>query len=248
MLAYKSKQNEGVKFVEYELKQAYLHTRSDSESTLVEGFGLLKFPTEILVVISMHCGFVGAMMLMQTCTRFKEILKSRNSWKYYQQISADVLETLVRMDTRLHKFDQISFCEWTRNNSTMPCLMHLSFTDQYDFLGGISFAHSHRIIQPEFFESRDRIGCPTDESHKCTKCLHYDTQRIQRSSFVNNSDAKIEHLYSVNRGLRLKIIVENLETMLGYSDWEPSLTIQLHKLNGIEMPGRMRALYKYYTQ
>ena len=254
MLAFKSKSNQDIiSFIEYEVpksKNQFTHSRTDSAVTLVEPlFKLLNFPAEILVMIAMRAGFITAMKLKQTCSTYRAILENRANWKDYATLSTDVLEIMVTMDTTLHPFDQISFCTWPVNGIYSPCLLHLTFSGHYDFLGGVSFTAQGRNLRPEFFESRDRLNCSTlDIDHSCSECNPYDNQKIEKTCFVNSPSVKMDHFYHVNKHLDLKVVVQSTTVSLGYSGREPSLTIEQHKLDGVKMTPRMRTLYSYFTQ
>ena len=253
MLAFKLKSNKQViSFTKYDQKKLEApRIRSDSQDTLVDaGFNLLDFPTEILTMIAMHSGFVSATKLAQTCVKYKTILDRKSSWKDYSTKSTDVLEMLVTMDTALHQFDQISFCTWPINGTYYPCMMHLSFSDQYDFLGGVSFTATSRTLKTEFFESRERLECPLDDAeHICETCTRYADQKIERTCFVHSPDnPDISHFYCVNQHLNLTVVVRSAESIRGYSSSEPSLTIQLYKLNDRIMSPRAKTLYNYYCK
>ena len=117
----------------------YLHLRQNSEITLIDSKSELDiFPVEIITIIAMYSGFFGAMNLRQTCRRINQILSIPYSWSQYVSRSPDVIHTQVVLDTFLHQFDQILFATWPMYGKSVPCIIHRTFLEQYDFLGGFS--------------------------------------------------------------------------------------------------------------
>lgn len=129
-----------------------MHIRSDSGETLVEdaradvdrpfvkgqSHTLNSLPTEILTLISMSSGFLGALNLRQLNRRFRDILSEKYSWTQFVNRSPDIILTQLTVETRLHHYDQILFATWPLNGAQDPCLVHRTFLEQFDFLGGMS--------------------------------------------------------------------------------------------------------------
>ena len=242
-----------------------LYVRSTSQDTLVPQDEILsqleQMPTEIFTMIAMSSGFHACMNLRRTCTRFRQILKDRCHWRSFTERSPDVIETTVTIETRLHQFDQIIFGEWSVQGEKVPCIIHRTFLEQYDFLGGLSL-----VVQPsgrckaDFFDQREALPCyikdvkarmafgslptvTTSEespvgglrvSHSCSDCAHYDNQTVLRSEFVHRSLSEgdsLSHSYQVDPKHIVHAKIQEVQGVFGYSNDVPCVSVQITSIN-----------------
>jgi hypothetical protein len=119
------------------------------EAAVPTALDLISLPTELFTLIAMSSGFIGSMTLRKTCHRFRKILSEKYSWASFTSRSPDVIHTVVHVETKLHQFDQIMFCKWLLGGKIVPSIVHRTFLEQYDFLGGLSLnvQDSGRVIR-----------------------------------------------------------------------------------------------------
>lgn len=139
---------------------------------------ILSLPIELVADIAMLSGFFGAMSLKLTCKPLYTILSSKSSWRGYSQAvtttdsigrqlssSVDTLESTVVISTQMHAFDHLLFGIWNSPNddktsTSHPVLYfeHVTFLEQYDYLGGIKLTCSKSgKIETEFFDHRETL-------------------------------------------------------------------------------------------
>jgi hypothetical protein len=225
-----------------------LYRRSDSQETLVQNVQMDELPTEILIMIAMASGFHTCMKLRRTCRRFRNILNDRRNWRTFTEKSPDRIESKVTIETRLHQFDQIIFGEWPLRGEKVPCIIHRTFLEQYDFLGGVSLVPKlNGSVKAEFFEQRDRLNCCSNvpitsnssltggvSDHSCPQCEHYDHQTVLKTEFVHQTLAEGDDLsftYVLPRNT-IHVSIQEIQGVFGYSNDIPSITIRIQAING----------------
>ncbi|KAI9338791.1 hypothetical protein BDR26DRAFT_862779, partial [Obelidium mucronatum] len=184
---------------------------------------LMHLPNELLIKISLHAGFFSALTLIKTHPRFNDLLMDPRSWNDYSNAGAsdDMIESEITICTKIHTFDHLVFGLWdsppptastTTTLSSEPSVYfeHMTFSEQYDFLGGVNMTLTRTgRIQSEFFEHRETLACykralitaveqgilpgtaPSGEppagakiDHSCEECERYDYRRVLKSIFV----------------------------------------------------------------
>jgi hypothetical protein len=222
---------------------------------------LYDLPTEVFVLIAMSSGFYGCMNLRNTCARFKRILDMKSNWNSFTERSPDVIETLVTIETKLHQFDRIVFGEWTKNNMVLPTIIHKTFQEEYDFLGGMSLvAEINGRVGVEFFDHRETLPCYINDvqtrmrngllprvtvtgtspvggvriPHSCNECSHYDNVTIVKSEFIHKSlseNDELFHTYQVGPKRFVNVSVQHIHGVFGYSNDIPSITVKVNKID-----------------
>jgi hypothetical protein len=250
---------ESVKKTPTFLAGLFKHTRTDSESTLVakedpcnenQVSRLLELPVELLTIIAMHSGFFGAMTLMRTCRKLRQVLTDKNSWADYHCRSADAVEILVEFETRLHQFDRIVFARWPSKGDNTPCLIHYTYQPDSELLGGVSFPLVGNIVRPEFFEDRSNLPCVVADgsvTHSCSECSHYSKQTIEKSTLIQKP-SDVSHTFKINSKVSINVVVSSSRGVFGYSNDQPCLTIRPYALNGIPFNKRILSKYLHYTR
>jgi hypothetical protein len=226
-----------------------LYDRSDSQETLVETTQFNSLPTEIIILIAMSSGFHGCMNLRKTNRRLRYILNDKRNWRRFVDRTGDTIETHVTIETRLHQFDQIIFGEWNVHG-TVPCIIHRTFLEQYDFLGGVSLIqHPNGQVKASFFEQRNRLLCFDAPGHSCSDCSQYDTQVILKTEFVHKSLSGGESLSFVYRYPKrsIHVFVQEMDGVFGYSNDVPGLTTRIHAINGKPLKRLEKAMYMKYV-
>ncbi|KAJ3274145.1 hypothetical protein HDV01_003428 [Terramyces sp. JEL0728] len=253
-----------------------MYTRQDSQTTIVQPekpesyFDIL--PTEILAMIAMSSGFKTCFTLRHVNQRWRSIVADRQNWKEYISRTPDTIEVDVSLETSLHSYDQLVFGEWTKQGTEMPYMIHKTFLEQYDFLGGITLnVRNGGKVLVEYFDHRERLPCyiadvqkriqqgqlppimPTLDSpvgglrvpHSCTECVHYDNQEIYKSEFVHGSVSAFDHLeHTFTRDkYQIRLTVTTIRGVFGYKDEMPCVCTKISKINGEELGHRLRDLY-----
>ncbi|KAJ3295612.1 hypothetical protein HDU79_008801 [Rhizoclosmatium sp. JEL0117] len=183
-------------------------TYSESQS-----IDLMHLPNELLIKISLHAGFLSALNLMKTCSRFETLLDDPRSWSDYSLAgsSDDLVESEVTVCTKLHTFDHLVFGLWDSiDGETSVYFEHFTFNEQYDYLGGVNMGVSRTgVVRSEFFEHKETLPCyqralvdavaagvlpgtaPHGDppagakiDHQCVECSRYDQRRVLKSIFV----------------------------------------------------------------
>jgi len=242
-----------------------------------QSIDLATLPTELFTLIAMSSGFVGAMTLRKTCSRFRKILSEKYSWVGFTSRSPDVIHSVVHVETKLHQFDQIMFCKWPMGGIMVPSIVHRTFLEEYDFLGGLSLkVQASGRVRSEFFEHRERLPCyiedvqarmssgslppvlTSDESpvgglrvpHSCGECAHYDQLEIIKSEFVHSSLADgdaLENEYAIDSNHKLTVRVTSISGVFGYQNDVPSVHVRIASLNGVPLSKGMHHFYLTYV-
>ncbi|KAI8900217.1 hypothetical protein BC833DRAFT_582692 [Globomyces pollinis-pini] len=256
---------------------------SDSCATLFDSTvsaentpSLQTLPIELFTMIAMSSGFMTCMKLRQTCRFFRNVLDSKSSWNHFHLLSPDIITTKAYLDTTLRQFDQIIFAEWFKNDQKSSCIIHRTFLEQYDYLGGVSLVVSNTgKVTCEFFEHRERLPCYIDDvrtrmangtipptlgissspiggirvEHSCPECEHYDSQTVIRSEFVHGilaDESKLEYTYKLHPKRHVSVTIRSIVGVTGYNTELPAVTTKLWKLNEHELSGGLLNAYMRY--
>ncbi|KAJ3232458.1 hypothetical protein HDU81_002968 [Chytriomyces hyalinus] len=142
-----------------------MYTHMASLPAAESSIGLLDLPTELIIKIAHHAGFIAATKLIQAHERFQTILDNPAAWHAYTHdasSSSDVIESQVHICTKIHTFDHLVFGTWDNDNHSEPSVYfeHLTFSENFDFLGGVEVGLSRSgQITSGFFEHRETLAC-----------------------------------------------------------------------------------------
>ncbi|KAJ3312727.1 hypothetical protein HDV04_002691 [Boothiomyces sp. JEL0838] len=249
--------------------------RQDSEVTLVQEEQpdcFEKLPTEILAMIAMYSGFMTCFTLRHVNKRWRSIMMNRQSWREYIDRTPDIIQVDVSLETSLHSFDQLVFGEWTKNGVKMPYMVHKTFLEQYDFLGGITLdVRPGGKVLVDYFDHRETLPCYIADvqkriksgqlppmmaasnspvgglrvAHSCSECAHYDNQQVCKSEFVHGSISAFDHLEHtfVQDKYRIRLTVTTIRGVFGYKDEMPCVCSKISRINGQDLSHRLRDLY-----
>ncbi|KAI8911763.1 hypothetical protein EDD86DRAFT_189081 [Gorgonomyces haynaldii] len=212
----------------------------------------LQLPTEILVSISIQCGFRTCLVLRSTSKRLRRILSDPSCYTSMDK-SPDVIETIVTVNTKLHVWDHLVFGQWELFKDAIY-FEHMTFLESMDFLGGISFKmHRNGHVDKMYFEHRESLDCYVEfvlDQHKrgllppsihgtggvrlphsCNRCKHYDTKSILSSYMVHHSQkfGIRHHFVDGKRILQIRIVHIKDDGHI------PSVDIQVAKIDNIPL-------------
>ncbi|KAJ3236544.1 hypothetical protein HDU78_004548 [Chytriomyces hyalinus] len=197
------------------LENNSMYTRMASLPAAQYSIGLVDLPTELIIKIAHYAGFIAATKLIQAHERFQTILDNPAAWHAYTHdasSSSDVIESQVHICTKIHTFDHLVFGTWDNDRHSEPSVYfeHLTFREDFDFLGGVEVGLSRSgQITSGFFEHRETLACYKNAlieavqvgtlppsaphggpppgakiDHSCHECERYNQRSVLKSIFV----------------------------------------------------------------
>lgn len=196
---------------------------------------LTDIPSEIIITIANKAGFRSSVTLMHSCRRLRSLLNHPSAWHDYKsgKTCLETVESTVTICTKLNTYDHLLFGSWapsssnsdsdSKHKSSGPAMVeggenmesaiwfeHLTFSEQYDYLGGVALRMGRcGGLTSEFFEHKETLPCYQEAlveavalgllppsapnggpapgakiNHECPACCSYSNRSIIKDIFV----------------------------------------------------------------